>query len=83
MTAYDVQRSKLEKLMKDPTKPVFIPETRPEKDPNKAPDFVYNVRWFTFLKPIAVYKTFCFFGPTGFSFVQILKQEEGSSVSDI
>lgn len=43
LTAYDVQRSKLDKLMKDPSKPVFIPETRKEKDPNKAPDFVYNV----------------------------------------
>ena len=42
-TAYDVQRSKLEKLMKDPSKPVFIPTPRNEKDPNKAPDFVYNV----------------------------------------
>ena len=43
-TAYDVQRSKLEKLMKDPNKPVYIPTLRAEKDPNKAPDFVYNVR---------------------------------------
>ncbi len=43
-TAYDVQRAKLEKLMKDPSKPVYIPTTRTEKDPNKAPDFVYNVR---------------------------------------
>ena len=42
-TAYDVQRAKLEKLMKDPSKPVFIPTPRNEKDPNKAPDFVYNV----------------------------------------
>ena len=42
-TVYDVQRSKLEKLMKDPSKPVFIPTPRNEKDPNKAPDFVYNV----------------------------------------
>jgi hypothetical protein len=41
-TAYDVQRAKLEKLMKDPSKPVFIPTPRNEKDPNKAPDFVYN-----------------------------------------
>ena len=45
-TAYDVQRSKLEKLMKDPNKPVFIPTPRNEKDPNKAPDFVYNVSVF-------------------------------------
>ena len=42
-TAYDVQRSKLEKLMKDPEKPVNIPQPRNAKDPNKAPDFVYNV----------------------------------------
>merc|ERR1711953_1093806 len=42
-TAYDVQRSKLEKLMKNPDKPVNIPDPRQEKDPNKAPEFVYNV----------------------------------------
>ena len=42
-TAYDVQRSKLEKLMKNPEKPVNIPGPRKEKDPNKAPEFVYNV----------------------------------------
>lgn len=42
-TAYDLQRSKLEKLMKDPSKPVFIPEPREDRNPNKAPDFVYNV----------------------------------------
>merc|ERR1712223_221183 len=42
-TAYDVQRSKLEKLMKNPEKPVNIPGPRQEKDPNKAPEFVYNV----------------------------------------
>merc|ERR1711963_1270503 len=42
-TAYDVQRSKLEKLMKNPEKPVNVPQPRKEKDPNKAPDFVYNV----------------------------------------
>merc|ERR1712217_966674 len=42
-TAYDVQRSKLEKLMKNPEKPVNIPVPRKEKDPNKAPEFVYNV----------------------------------------
>jgi len=41
--AYDVQRSKLEKLMKNPEKPVNIPCPRKEKDPNKAPEFVYNV----------------------------------------
>jgi len=42
-TAYDIQRSKLEKLMKNPDKPVNIPQPRNEKDPNKAPEFVYNV----------------------------------------
>merc|ERR1711976_49062 len=42
-TAYDVQRSKLEKLMKNPEKPVNVPQPRKEKDPNKAPDFFYNV----------------------------------------
>merc|ERR1711944_310020 len=42
-TPYDVQRSKLEKLMKNPEKPVSIPVPRKEKDPNKAPEFVYNV----------------------------------------
>lgn len=42
-TAYDVQRSKLEKLMKNPEKPVAIPDPKGEKDPNKAPEFVYNV----------------------------------------
>lgn len=42
-TAYDVQRSKLEKLMKNPDKPVNIPVPRKEKDPNKAAEFVYNV----------------------------------------
>ncbi len=42
-TAYDIQRRKLERLMKDPSKPAFIPTPRAEKDPNKAPDYVYNV----------------------------------------
>merc|ERR1711944_35665 len=42
-SAYDIQRSKLEKLMKNPDKPVSIPDPRQEKDPNKAPEFVYNV----------------------------------------
>merc|ERR1719273_2708301 len=42
-TAYDVQRSKLEKLMSNPLRPVNIPEPRKEKDPNKAAEFVYNV----------------------------------------
>jgi len=42
-TAYDAQRARLERLMKDPAKPVHIPQARKEKDVNKAPDFVYNV----------------------------------------
>ena len=42
-SAYDIQRNKLEKLMKNPEKPVNIPEPRHQKDPNKAPEFVYNV----------------------------------------
>merc|ERR1712018_227059 len=42
-TPYDIQRSKLEKLMKNPDKPVHIPVPRQEKDPNKAAEFVYNV----------------------------------------
>lgn len=42
-STYDVQRSKLEKLMSNPAKPVFIPQPRKEKDVNKAADFQYNV----------------------------------------
>lgn len=42
-SAYDIQRSKLEKLMKNPDKPVNIPQPKNEKDPNKAAEFVYNV----------------------------------------
>lgn len=42
-TAYDIQRSRLDKLMKNPEKPVHIPTPRTAKDPNKAPEFVYNV----------------------------------------
>ena len=42
-STYDVQRSKLEKLMSNPLKPVFIPQPRKEKDVNKAADFQYNV----------------------------------------
>merc|ERR1712129_594244 len=42
-TAYDVNRAKIEKLMKNPERPVNIPEPRKEKDPNKASEFVYNV----------------------------------------
>merc|ERR1711971_473413 len=34
-TAYDVNRAKIEKLMKNPERPVNIPEPRKEKDPNK------------------------------------------------
>ncbi|CAB4066399.1 unnamed protein product [Lepeophtheirus salmonis] len=43
MTLHDLQRRKIQKLMSDPNKPVFIPTKNSEKDPNKAPDFVYNV----------------------------------------
>ena len=42
-STYDIQRTKLEKLMSNPTKPAFIPEPRKEKDVNKAADFQYNV----------------------------------------
>ncbi len=42
-SASDVQRARLEKLMKKPDKPVHIPTQRKERDPNKAPEFVYNV----------------------------------------
>jgi len=42
-TAYDAQRARLERLMKDPSKPAYIGQPRKEKDVNKAPDFVYNV----------------------------------------
>jgi hypothetical protein len=45
-TANDVQRARLDKLMKNPDKPVHIPEgarAKTKKDPNKAPAFVYNV----------------------------------------
>merc|ERR1712203_688005 len=42
-TVYDVNRAKIEKLMKNPERPVNIPEPRKEKDPNKAAEFVYNV----------------------------------------
>ncbi len=42
-TAVDVQRAKLERLMKNADKPVHLPTQRKEKDPNKAPEFVYNV----------------------------------------
>ena len=42
-TATDVQRTKLDKLMKNVEKPAHIPVQRTEKDPNKAAEFVYNV----------------------------------------
>ncbi|XP_019876258.1 PRKR-interacting protein 1 homolog [Aethina tumida] len=39
----DLQRLKLEKLMKNPEKPVIIPETPKEKGVPNVPDFVRNV----------------------------------------
>ena len=45
-SATDVQRNKLDKLMKNPAKPVHIPEPKSQtpKDPNKKPaEFMYNV----------------------------------------
>merc|ERR1719384_524050 len=42
-TAYDVQRAKLDKLMANPDKPVHMPNPKGPKDPNAAPEFVYNV----------------------------------------
>lgn len=42
-TPTDIQRVKLEKLMKNVDKLAHIPGQRVEKDPNKAPEFVYNV----------------------------------------
>ncbi|XP_017150330.1 PRKR-interacting protein 1 homolog [Drosophila miranda] len=43
-TATDLQRLKLEKLMKHPEKPVIIPEARRERDYNASvPTFVRNV----------------------------------------
>ena len=42
-TAYDVQRAKLDKLMANPEKPVHMPNPKGPKDPNAAPEFVYNV----------------------------------------
>jgi len=44
--ATDIARARLDKLMKNPAKPVSIPESslkKKTKDPNKAPEFVYNV----------------------------------------
>lgn len=42
-TAIDRQRAKIERLMTNPEKPVNIPEPKKIKDPNKAPEFCYNV----------------------------------------
>ena len=42
-TSYDVQRAKLDKLMANPEKPVHMPNPKGPKDPNAAPEFVYNV----------------------------------------
>lgn len=39
----DIQRYKLEKLMKNPEKPVHIPERPKEKNVNKAPEFNHNI----------------------------------------
>ncbi|CAK1551157.1 unnamed protein product [Leptosia nina] len=41
--ATDLQRFRLEKLMKNPEKPVLIPERRKEKTLPPPPDFVRNV----------------------------------------
>ncbi|XP_050533022.1 PRKR-interacting protein 1 homolog [Daktulosphaira vitifoliae] len=41
--ATDLQRLKLERLMKNPDKPVYIPEPRSEKKTPHVPDFVRNV----------------------------------------
>ncbi|CAG4971635.1 unnamed protein product [Colias eurytheme] len=41
--ATDLQRLRLEKLMKNPEKPVLIPERRKEKTLAAPPDFVRNV----------------------------------------
>uniref|UniRef100_A0A0K8SMU9 PRKR-interacting protein 1 n=1 Tax=Lygus hesperus TaxID=30085 RepID=A0A0K8SMU9_LYGHE len=42
-TALDLQRMKLEKLMKNPEKPVVIPDRQKEKKTPHVPDFVRNV----------------------------------------
>ncbi|XP_014668028.1 PREDICTED: PRKR-interacting protein 1 homolog [Priapulus caudatus] len=42
-TATQIQRMKLEKLMKNPEKPVDIPEGPRERSLSKPPDFVRNV----------------------------------------
>jgi len=40
---YDWQRMKLDRLMKNPDKPVQLPEKSKEKKSNEPPDFVRNV----------------------------------------
>jgi len=39
----DIQRWKLEKMMKDPLKPVHIPQRPQEKNVNRAPEFNHNI----------------------------------------
>jgi len=41
--ATDLQRLKLERLMKNPDKPVYIPEPRSDKKSPHVPEFVRNV----------------------------------------
>ncbi|KAF6025570.1 hypothetical protein EB796_016112 [Bugula neritina] len=41
-TATDLQRLKLEKLLKQPDKPVYIPEKRKERKMPKPPEFIRN-----------------------------------------
>merc|ERR1719249_122508 len=36
-------KMKLDKLMANPDKPVFIPQPRKDKDVNKAPEFNHNI----------------------------------------
>merc|ERR1711963_1100418 len=43
-TAYDVQRSKLEKLMKNPEKPVNVPQPRKKKTPTKL-QISFTMSW--------------------------------------
>lgn len=42
-SAYDVQKHKLDKLMSDIDKPVYIPESRGERQFPDAPEFVRNI----------------------------------------
>jgi len=51
ITPYDIQRARLERLMKNPSKLAYIPEPRKEKDPNKAPEFVFTVSHIIILRP--------------------------------